>query len=206
MGRIYGTDGVRGIANTEISCTLAMNIGRAAAMVLAEQIGRMPTVLVGKDTRISSDMLEAAIVAGLCSVGADVIQGGVLPTPAVAYLVSKEYADGGIMLSASHNPYEFNGIKTFGPAGYKFTDAEEFEVEEIVLDKVKPYLIRSGWELGRIKKIDNLVSAYVDHLVSTAEGDLSGLKIALDCSNGSACATAKTLFERLGAEADIIAC
>ncbi|MDL2232265.1 phosphoglucosamine mutase [Ruminococcaceae bacterium OttesenSCG-928-L11] len=206
MGRIFGTDGARGVANTEISCKLAMNIGRAAAMVLSEQIGRKPTVLIGKDTRISSDMLEAAITAGLCSVGADVIHAGVLPTPAIAYLITEEHADGGIMLSASHNPYEFNGIKIFGPEGYKLTDAEEFEIEEIVLDHVKPYLIRWGWELGRIRKVENLADLYIDHIAKTIDGDLSGMKIAVDCSNGSASSTAEKLFTRLGATVDILSC
>jgi phosphoglucosamine mutase len=204
MGRIFGTDGVRGIANTDISCSLAMNFGRAAAMVLAEQIGRKPVVLIGKDTRISSDMLEAAMTAGLCSVGADVIQAGVLPTPAVNYLITREHADGGIMLSASHNPYEFNGIKVFGPEGYKLTDAEEFEIEEIVLDKVKPYSIRWGWELGRIRQIPDLHELYIDYIAGTVQGDLSGLRIAVDCSNGSASSTAERLFAKLGAEATIL--
>ena len=205
MGRIFGTDGVRGIANTEISCSLAMNIGRAAAMVLAEQIGRKPTLIIGKDTRISSDMLEAAMTAGLCSVGADVIQAGVMPTPAIAYLLTQGYADGGIIISASHNPYEFNGIKLFGPEGFKLTDAEEFEIEAIVLDKVKPYSIRWGWELGRIKKIDNLADEYINHIAETIDGDLSGLNIVVDCSNGSSSATAAKLFEKLGANIHIIA-
>lgn len=204
MGRIFGTDGARGVANTEISCKLAMDIGRAAAMVIAERVGHKPTLLIGKDTRVSSDMLEAALSAGLCSVGADVVQAGVLPTPAVAHLITRSQTDGGIMLSASHNPYEFNGIKIFGPEGYKLTDAEEFEIEEIVLDKVKPYPIRWGWELGRMRREDNLAEHYIDHLVSTVEGSLAGMRIAVDCSNGSASATASQLFARLGCRADIL--
>lgn len=204
MGRIFGTDGARGVANTEISCKLAMDIGRAAAMVVAEQIGRKPVIMIGKDTRLSSDMLEAALTAGICSVGADVIQAGVLPTPAIAYLVVKEHADAGIMISASHNSYEFNGIKIFGSQGFKLTDAEEFEIEEIVLDKVKPYSIRWGWELGRITKIDDIAGHYIDHLISTAHQDVSALRVALDCSNGSASATARNLFERLGVDAIIL--
>ncbi|MCL2056232.1 MAG: phosphoglucosamine mutase [Oscillospiraceae bacterium] len=204
MGRIFGTDGARGIANTEISCTLAMNLGRSAAMVLAERIGRRPTVLIGKDTRISSDMLEAAMVSGLCSVGADVILAGALPTPAVAHLITREHADGGIMISASHNPYEYNGIKIFGPEGFKLTDAEEFEIEEIVLDSVKPYSIRWGWELGRIRHMPELRDDYIGHLAAAVPGGLSGLKILVDCSNGSASATAGKLLENLGADAKII--
>jgi phosphoglucosamine mutase len=203
MGRIFGTDGARGVANTEISCKLAMNIGRATAMVLAERIGRKPTVLIGKDTRVSSDMLEAAVLAGLCSVGVDVICTGVLSTPAISYLIAQGHADGGVMLSASHNPYEYNGIKVFGPEGYKLTDAEEFELEEIVLDEVKPYLIRSGWEIGRVRRVEGLAELYIDHLAGTIAGNLAGLNIAVDCSNGSASATAARLFEKLGVRADI---
>lgn len=203
MGRIFGTDGARGVANTEISCKLAMNIGRAAAMVVAESIGRKPVFLIGKDTRLSSDMLEAAITAGLCSVGADVIQAGTLPTPAVAYLVAGKKADAGIMLSASHNPYEYNGIKIFGPDSFKLTDEEEFEIEEIVLDEVKPYTIRWGWEIGRIMKADGLASEYIGHIAGAAKS-LDGLRVAVDCSNGSASATAPELFKKLGASADIL--
>ncbi|MFV0400372.1 MAG: phosphoglucosamine mutase [Oscillospiraceae bacterium] len=206
MGRIFGTDGARGIANTEISCKLAMNLGRAAAMVVAEQLGRQPTVLVGKDTRISSDMLEAAITAGLCSVGANAVQIGVVPTPAVAHLITAEHADAGIMLSASHNSYEFNGIKIFGAEGYKLTDEQEFEIEEIVLDKVKPYLIRWGWELGRITRDENLVNHYIDHVAQTVQGDFSGFKVALDCSNGSASSTAEKLFGKLGVQMTLLGC
>ncbi len=198
MGRIFGTDGVRGVANTEISCKLAMDVARAAAMVVTERIGRKPRFLIGMDTRISSDMLCAAMSAGLCSVGADVVQVGVVPTPAVAYLVkSREDLDAGIMLSASHNPYEYNGIKIFGSEGFKLTDEQEFEIEEIVLDHVKPYSICWGGDLGRITRDDSLLQCYIDHIASTVQGDLSGLKIAVDCSNGSASATAAQIFQKL---------
>ena len=139
MGRIFGTDGVRGIANGDLSIGLATNIGRAAGMVVEKETGRQPTFLVGKDTRISSDMLEAAISAGLCSAGANVIQIGVVPTPAVAYLVTRYGAQAGVMLSASHNPYEYNGIKLFSGAGFKLRDEQEEEIERIVLDGERPY-------------------------------------------------------------------
>jgi len=204
MGRIFGTDGIRGIANTELSCKLAMNVGRAAAMVIAERIGRKPVILIGKDTRISSDMLEAAISAGITSVGADVVLGGVLPTPAVSCLISGYHADAGIMLSASHNSYEFNGIKIFGPKGHKLSDADEFEIESIVLDKAKPYTIRWGWELGKINRAEKLAQLYIQRLTESVEGDLSGLKVAVDCSNGSACATADELFSRLSADVRLL--
>ena len=205
MGRIFGTDGARGVANTEISCTLAMDIGRAAAMVVArDHHKRKPVFLVGHDTRISHDMLESAIAAGLCSVGADVVTLGTVPTPAVAYLVANSDADAAIMLSASHNPYEFNGIKIFGAEGFKLTDEEEMEIEEIVLDHVLPYDLKWTDELGVIRSGETLVEQYIDHIVSTVEGDLSGIRVAADCANGSASATAAKIFAKLGADVTIL--
>ena len=205
MGRIFGTDGARGVANTEISCTLAMDIGRAAAMVVArDHQKKRPLFLVGHDTRISHDMLESAIAAGLCSVGADVVTLGTVPTPAVAYLVSHSDADAAIMLSASHNPYEFNGIKIFGSEGFKLTDEEEFEIEEIVLDHVLPYDLKWNEELGTIRSGEKMVEEYINHVVSTVCCDLSGLKVAADCANGSASATAAKIFEKLGADVTIL--
>lgn len=205
MGRIFGTDGARGVANTEISCTLAMDIGRAAAMVVArDHHKRKPVFLVGHDTRISHDMLESAIAAGLCSVGADVVTLGTVPTPAVAYLVANSDADAAIMLSASHNPYEFNGIKIFGAEGFKLTDEEEMEIEEIVLDHVLPYDLKWNDELGVIRSGETLVEQYIDHIVSTVERDLSGIRVAADCANGSASATAAKIFAKLGADVTIL--
>lgn len=205
MGRIFGTDGARGVANTEISCTLAMDIGRAAAMVVArDHHKRKPVFLVGHDTRISHDMLESAIAAGLCSVGADVVTLGTVPTPAVAYLVANSDADAAIMLSASHNPYEFNGIKIFGAEGFKLTDEVEMEIEEIVLDHVLPYDLKWNDELGVIRSGETLVEQYIDHIVSTVEGDLSGIRVAADCANGSASATAAKIFAKLGADVTIL--
>ena len=205
MGRIFGTDGARGVANTEISCTLAMDIGRAAAMVVArDHHKRKPVFLVGHDTRISHDMLESAIAAGLCSVGADVVSLGTVPTPAVAYLVANSDADAAIMLSASHNPYEFNGIKIFGAEGFKLTDEEEMEIEEIVLDHILPYDLKWNDELGVIRSGETLVEQYIDHIVSTVEGDLSGIRVAADCANGSASATAAKIFAKLGADVTIL--
>ncbi len=205
MGRIFGTDGARGVANTEISCTLAMDIGRAAAMVVArDHHKRKPVFLVGHDTRISHDMLESAIAAGLCSVGADVVTLGTVPTPAVAYLVANSDADAAIMLSASHNPYEFNGIKIFGAEGFKLIDEEEMEIEEIVLDHVLPYDLKWNDGLGVIRSGETLVEQYIDHIVSTVEGDLSGIRVAADCANGSASATAAKIFAKLGADVTIL--
>ena len=206
MGRIFGTDGARGVANTEITCQLASDIARAAAMILEDELGRPPRILIGRDTRLSGQMLDAAICAGLCSVGADAVRVGVVPTPAVAYLVPHMGLDAGIMLSASHNPYEYNGIKIFGPKGYKLTDEEEFAIEEIVLDHVKPYPAPWGGRLGRISWAEGAAEDYVRHIASTVEGDLSGLRVAVDCSNGSASVTAASLFEKLGARCTFLSC
>ncbi len=205
MGRIFGTDGARGVANTELSCELGMDIGRALDMVLAQRIvGRRPRVLIGRDTRISGDMLESAVAAGLCSAGADSVLVGVVPTPALAYLVTHLGADAGIMLSASHNSYEYNGLKIFGANGFKLSDDEEFEIEEIVLDRTVPFPVQWGGRVGRVERDEAAIDAYVDHLASTVEGDLSGIRVALDCANGSASVTAGKLFRRLGAEVTLL--
>ena len=204
MGRLFGTDGARGVANTELTCELAMNIGRAAAMVLTSEEVEHPTFLIGKDTRLSGDMLEGALIAGLCSVGANVKILGVVPTPAVAYLVNKYKADAGIMISASHNPFEFNGIKIFNEEGFKLPDDLEDQIEAIVLDNVIPYKVCEGDDLGSVEYITTAADEYIDHIVSTVDYDLSGMKIALDCSNGSASRTAKKLFEKLGAQCHML--
>lgn len=198
MGRLFGTDGARGVANSELTCELAMNIGKAAAMVLTDSKNKHPKILIGKDTRISSDMLENALVAGLCSVGADVILLGVVPTPAVAYLVRKYNADAGIMISASHNPFEFNGIKIFSGSGYKLPDALENEIEAIVLDGSEPYPCPTHDGIGSVTCSENGAEDYIDHIKSTISDSISGMKIAFDCSNGSASRTAKKLFTDLG--------
>ena len=205
MGRLFGTDGARGVANTEISCTLAMDIGRAAAMVVArDRAVKRPLFLLGHDTRISHDMLCSALAAGLCSVGADVVTLGTVPTPAVAYLVANSDADAAIMLSASHNPYEFNGIKIFGADGFKLTDEEEEEIEAIVLDHAVEYDLKSNADLGTIRNGEEMVERYIDHIASSVQGDLSGIKIAADCANGSASATAAKIFGKLGAQVTIL--
>ena len=205
MGRLFGTDGVRGVANSELTCEMAMNIGRAAAMVLTDDDRRHPRILIGKDTRKSSDMLEAAITAGLCSVGADVIDLGVVPTPAVAYLVMKYKADAGVMISASHNPYPFNGIKIFSGDGYKLPDALEEQIEAIVLDHVDTPPTPVGGDLGTVTTAPNVVRDYVDHVKCTVPFSLDGLRIAIDCANGASSRTAETLFTELGAECHMLA-
>ena len=191
MGRLFGTDGARGVANTELTAELAMNIGRAAAMVLVNDEVKHPTILIGKDTRLSGDMLEGALIAGLCSVGANVKLLGVVPTPAVAYLVKKYNADAGVMISASHNPFEFNGIKIFSSEGYKLHDDLENRIEEIVLDHAVPYATAKDSEIGRVAALDSAVDDYINHVAEAVGEDLSGMEIALDCSNGSSSRTAE---------------
>ena len=213
MGRLFGTDGARGIANTELTCELSTEIGRAAAMVLTEQTNKKPKFLIGMDTRASSQMLEASISAGLCSVGADVMLLGEIPTPAVAYLVRKYEYDAAIMISASHNPCEYNGIKIFQGTGYKLPDALEEEIESIILDKSQIPPIKVGGEVGRIVHSQIAQSDYINYLVNMAEDDLDksgfkkfdGIRIAVDCSNGSASVTAPQIFMRLCGECFFIA-
>ena len=213
MGRLFGTDGARGIANTELTCELSMGIGRAAAMVLTEHTNRKSKFLIGMDTRASSQMLEASISAGLCSVGADVMLLGEIPTPAVAYLVRKYEYDAAIMISASHNPCEYNGIKIFQGTGYKLPDALEEEIESIILDKSQVPSIKVGGEIGRIAYSQTAQTDYISYLVDVAEEELNkngyenfnDLKIAVDCSNGSASVTAPQIFMRLCDECYFIA-
>ncbi len=204
MGRLFGTDGVRGIANKELTCELAVEIGRAAAMVLTDSTNKHPKFLIGKDTRISSNMLEGALIAGLCSVGADVVTLGFIPTPAVAFLVGKYKADAGIMISASHNPFEFNGIKIFNGDGYKLADALEERIEAIVLDKEIEVNSPKGNDIGKVFSASNAVKDYVDHVKSTVPFALDGMEIALDCANGSASSTAEKLFTELGAKVHML--
>lgn len=207
MGRLFGTDGARGIANTEISCELAMKIGRATAMVLSENQNKHKLkVLIGTDTRKSADMLQSAIAAGFCSVGCDVLTLGVVPTPAVAFLVKEYSYDAGVMISASHNPCEYNGIKIFQSNGYKLPDEIEEKIEAIILDEVVPVPLKVGGEVGSITSGKNAVKDYIHHIEHTAVAHFYGMKIAVDCANGSASETANELFRRLGAECTVINC
>lgn len=204
MGRLFGTDGARGIANTEITSELAMKIGRATAMVLAGNSAYKPKVLIGTDTRKSADMLSFALASGLCSVGADVLMLGVVPTPAVAFLVKEYGYDAGVMISASHNPCEYNGIKIFQRTGYKLPDAMEEEIESIILDEVRIPPVVIGGEVGKVTPAQNAVRDYINHIAETADRLFYGMRIALDCANGSASVTANTLFKQLGAECVVI--
>ena len=201
MGRLFGTDGVRGIANSDLTAELALKIGRAAAMVLIEKSDSgKPTVLIGKDTRASGDMLEAALTAGFCSVGCNVLSVGVVPTPAVAYLVERYECEAGVMISASHNPCEYNGIKIFQGTGYKLDDAIENEIEEIILDGKRQAPALIGGSVGNRMYCKTAVKDYVEHVVSTASVRFDGMSIALDCANGSASVCAKEIFTSLGAK------
>lgn len=201
MGRLFGTDGVRGIANDSLTPELALQIGRAAAMVLIkESNSEKPTVLIGKDTRASGDMLEAALTAGFTSVGCNVLSVGIVPTPAVAYLVCKYGCEAGVMISASHNPCEYNGIKIFQKTGYKLDDAIEEEIESIILDNSQEIPVMLGGKVGNRLYCKTAVKDYVDHVVSTASVRFDGLSIALDCANGSASVCAKEIFTALGAK------
>lgn len=199
MGKLFGTDGIRGVVGENLTADLAFQVGQAVGTVLMEEKGERPTVVLGKDTRISSDMLEAALIAGLCSVGADVKPVGDIPTPAVAYLTRQEKADAGIMVSASHNPYEHNGIKVFSGQGYKLSDALEERVEEKILSHT-PMTLKTRGELGRRHHgMKQLKRDYIDFVASTVDADLSGLRILVDCANGAASATAPELFGRFKA-------
>ncbi len=206
MGRLFGTDGARGVAITELTCEMAMNIGRAAAIVLTKHkpAHKKAKILIGKDTRISSDVLENALAAGIASVGADVELLGVVPTPAVAYLVKYYEADAGVMISASHNSVEYNGIKLFSNTGFKLPDEVENEIEALILDTPEKIQLKNGTEIGRIRTMYGAVSEYNEHLESTIDGNLSGLMAAIDCANGSASATAEALFTKLGVDVIMI--
>jgi len=206
MGRLFGTDGVRGIANKDLTNDLAMQIGRAAAEILIKNKNSdtKPVVMIGKDTRASGDMLEAALTAGFCSVGVNVLSVGVVPTPAVAYLVGKYNCDAGVMISASHNPCEYNGIKIFQGNGYKLPDALEEEIEAIILDNAEEVEMKLGGEVGTRTYCKTAVEDYINHVVSVSDVRFDGLNIAIDTSNGSASVCAKEIFTRLGAKCHML--
>ncbi len=202
MGKLFGTDGVRGVANLELTPELVFQLGKAGSSVLARrEEGKKPRILVGKDTRISGDMLEAALIAGICSTGADVLMVGVIPTPAVAFLTQRYQASCGVVISASHNPLEDNGIKFFGPSGYKLPDELEEEIEELVLAGTEEIERPQGQEVGRVYLVAEAKNNYLDYLVAcySVERDLAGLTIVLDCANGAAYSTGPELWSRLGA-------
>jgi len=204
MGKLFGTDGIRGIVGENLTAELAYRVGQAVTMVLFETKGARPLITIGMDTRVSSDMLEGALISGITSVGGDVMPLGVIPTPAVAYLTVQVEADAGIVISASHNPFEHNGIKVFNGQGYKLSDELEGQVEEKILSgEAMP--IKTGAEIGkRVHTKTNLTYEYIQYLADTVEDDLSGLRVLIDCANGAAAATAPDLFANFEIEADFI--
>ena len=204
MGKLFGTDGIRGVVGENLTAEMAFRVGQAVASALEEEIGRRPVVVLGKDTRVSSDMLESALMAGICDMGGDVKPVGTIPTPAVAYLARQERADAGIVISASHNPYEHNGIKVFSGQGYKLSDEMEERIEAKILSEA-PMKHRTRERIGRrYHGMRQLKRDYIDFAASTIESDLAGLKILADCANGAASATAPELFGRFKARTDFI--
>jgi len=205
MGKYFGTDGVRGVANQELTAELAYKIGRYGGYVLAGQV-KNPVVLIGRDTRISGPMLESALVAGLLSIGANVIRLGVISTPGVAYLTRAMGAAAGVMISASHNPVEDNGIKFFGGDGFKLSDETELEIEKL-LDAGSDTLPRpTGASLGTVEDRNDAKFQYMNYLKTTVTSSFNGLRIVLDCANGAACDLAPRLFREMGAEVILLGC
>ena len=203
MGKLFGTDGIRGIANETLDCKLAYRVGQAAAISLAKSdTETKPTVVIGKDTRISSDMLEGALIAGLTACGCNVIRLGVIPTPAVAYLTVRMMADAGIVISASHNPYEHNGIKMFSGEGCKLSDELEAEIEALILQEGE-LPVKSHGGLGQSMDCAFTAEYYLEHLASTVEA-IRPMRVLVDCANGAASTTARPLFSRFDLDVDYI--
>lgn len=200
MGKYFGTDGVRGIANVELTPELVYKLGRAGAYVLTKETKHAAKIIVGMDTRISGDMLEAALIAGICSVGAHAVSLGIIPTPAVAYLVRKYKADAGVMISASHNPVEDNGIKFFSNEGYKLRDDLETQIEDIMLNHMEELPRPIGIEVGTREINESAIDDYVEFLKKTASINFNGLKVAIDCANGATYKAAPLALMELGAE------
>ncbi|MEF2575658.1 MAG: phosphoglucosamine mutase [Eisenbergiella sp.] len=199
MARMFGTDGVRGVANEELTPLLAMQLGQAGAYVLTRENKHKPTIMVGCDTRISGDMLANALMAGICSVGANAVYVGVIPTPAIAYLTKKYKVEAGVVISASHNPMEFNGIKFFDGNGYKLPDALEDEIEALIRNNLQGIEFPSGSGVGRIKYRRDAREEYINHAVSAVPVDLSNLKVVVDCAEGASNYTSVEALRQLGA-------
>ena len=201
--KLFGTDGVRGVANREpMMVEMAVNLGRAVAYVLMERKGgKRPRVVIGKDTRLSGYMLENALVAGLCSMGADALLVGTLPTPGIAVLTIDQKADAGFVISASHNPFQDNGIKLFSCDGYKLPDEEEAEIEKLMADGKLPSLLPKAGGIGKSFRVEDALERYIAFCMKTfpADLDLKGMRIVLDCGNGATYKAAPAVFERLGA-------
>lgn len=200
MGRLFGTDGVRGVAGSELTIELATKLGQAGAYVLTKEQAHKPTIIVGCDTRISGGMLASALMSGICSVGANAIFVGVMPTPAIAYLTRRHKVDAGVVISASHNPMEFNGIKFFNGDGYKLSDALEDEIEALIANDMKDVTLPTGSEIGKIEYRFDLIREYIDFMKKTVPVDLTGMKIVIDCAEGASYKTSVETLRELGAE------
>ena len=203
MSRMFGTDGVRGVANTELTPELAFKLGRAGAYVLTEGTHK-PKILVGMDTRISGQMLECALVSGILSVGAEAVCVGIVPTPAIAYLTRKYNADAGVMISASHNPVEYNGIKFFDSKGYKLKDEIEDRIQYVIENNLEEVPSPVSGDVGRKIEDETAIEQYVKYIKNTVDVTLDGLKVALDCANGAAYKAAVKAFRELKAEVYVI--
>ena len=206
--KLFGTDGVRGEANTVLTAELAYQLGRAAAYVLKRDgiPGKENAMVIGKDTRISGDMLEASLIAGICSTGVNVYQAGVIPTPGVAVLTRMLNCMAGVVISASHNPYQDNGIKFFSPLGTKLPDEVEAAIEAVIADGMKDVPSPSGAEIGRVIAYPEGADKYSDFLQRKVDGDFGGLRIVADCANGAASFIAPKLLRSLGADVTAISC
>ncbi|MDE7282644.1 MAG: phosphoglucosamine mutase [Lachnospiraceae bacterium] len=200
MGRLFGTDGVRGIANEELTPQLAMQLGQAGAYVLSRENKHKPTIMVGCDTRISGDMLANALMAGACSVGANAVYVGIVPTPAVAYLTRKYKVDAGVVISASHNTVEFNGIKFFDGSGYKLPDSLEDEIEALIRNGLPDIKFPIGAGVGKIKYRTDAREEYINHAIQSVKVELQGMKIVVDCAEGASFYTSVETLKELGAE------
>jgi phosphoglucosamine mutase len=200
LGRLFGTDGVRGLANKDLTPELAFELGKAGAYVLTKAFKHAPKIIIGDDTRLSGDMLKSALAAGMCSVGAHVYYAGSIPTPAIAFLTKKLGFDAGAMISASHNPYHDNGIKFFNRDGFKLSDALEDEIEAVIASGFKDVSRALNGDIGTIAQCENAIDTYLEFLHGTMDGiKLDGLKIALDCANGATSEAAPLFFDGLGA-------
>ena len=204
MRKYFGTDGIRGIAGESLTADLSFKVGKALGRLLTEK-KEHPKVIIGRDTRISCDMIEQALTAGLTSTGVNVMTVGTIPTPAIAYLTKTIETDSGIMISASHNPYQDNGIKIFGPDGFKLTDDQELEIEHLI-DNTDEIKNASFEKIGKLYSGNELTQKYIQHIKQSISGDLSGIKIALDCANGATTGVAPFIFGDLEADIETIGC
>ena len=204
MRKYFGTDGIRGIAGESLTADLSFKVGKALGKLLTEKKDH-PKVVIGRDTRISCDMIEHALTAGLTSTGVNVMTVGTIPTPAIAYLTKTIETDSGIMISASHNPYQDNGIKIFGPDGFKLTDEQELEIESLI-DNSEQIKNASFEKIGKVYGGNELTQKYIQHIKQSISGDLSEIKIALDCANGATTGVAPFIFGDLEADIETIGC